>query len=103
MPESIAISSAAGICCCVGLVASLIVPWAGRQAGRSRRAVWSIGLVTAATLSFALSHYTMPRIYNIRLDLVFIPPLIVGTWIHALTVYAASPAAQGRSNRDNTE
>jgi hypothetical protein len=58
----------------------LTLPWLALLAGRTAAAVSAVVLAAAGTVAFLISNAYMPEKYNIRVDLVILPPLLVAAW-----------------------
>ena len=76
------------------LAASVLLPWTSRMAGSGYRIRWTTALALAATCLFLVSHFTMPRTYNIRLDLIVYPVLLLIIWVHCGIAAMVSLASQ---------
>jgi hypothetical protein len=81
--ESEFLARAFGLGMLVCLAASFLVPWISRARGRGYRVSRVVWLALAATLLFAAMHFTMPKKYNIRVDLLLVPLLLLAAWLHA--------------------
>jgi hypothetical protein len=81
--ESEFLSRAFGLGMLACLAASFLVPWISRARDRGYRVSRVAWLALAATLLFAAMHFTMPRKYNIRVDLLLVPLLLLAAWLHA--------------------
>ena len=86
-----------GMLACLG--ASLLLPWISASAGRGYRIRWTAALVLSATLLFLAMQWTMPRKYNIRVDLVICPPLLLIGWVHCAVLALVSSSRQPKNVR----
>ena len=70
----------AGICGLMGL----ILPWAALLVSRAAAAVSAGVLAAAGTVALLISNAYMPGKYNIRVDLVILPPLLLAVWVSCI-------------------
>jgi hypothetical protein len=80
--ESLALTMmySAGICGLIGIV----LPWLILLANRTAAAISAGILALAATLAFGISNVYMPGHFNIRVDLLILPPLLLIVWLQCL-------------------
>ena len=83
--ESESISSAAMIGCLFVIPLALAVPWGPKEI--RTRAWCALALTVVATAMFLVAQLTMPSRYNIRLDILFFPPLLLLAWIQCLVLW----------------
>lgn len=95
--ESLALTAmyAAGVCGLLGLTA----PWLALFVSRMAAAVTAGVLSATGTVAFLVSNVYMPAKYNIRVDLLFLPPLLLASWVVCIGL---SAAAVLRKKRDRT-
>ncbi len=73
------------------VAASLIFPWLWKASRGDFGLRWTACIAAAAIVAFLAAHFTMPREFNIRVDLVLFPiaMLVVGVqWFVLLLVSA---------------
>jgi len=77
--ENLALAAmfAAGICGLLGL----ILPWLGLLVSRTTAAVTAGAFATLGTVALLISNAYMPAKYNIRIDLLILPPLLLAVWL----------------------
>lgn len=88
--ESEIVSNFAGFGFLAAIVLALSFPWVALALDRGTQPAWTAAFTVLATLLFAICHFTMPSKYNIRVDLLIFPPLIVAAWIQSLGFGIAS-------------
>jgi hypothetical protein len=80
------------------LAGSVLLPWISKVSGSGYRIRWTAALALTATCLFVVSHFTMPRKYNIRMDLLIFPLMILIAWVHCGIVAMISRASRSREN-----
>lgn len=79
---SLAIAAMYGAIIC-GL-ASVVAPWIGLLISRRFAAATAGVLAAIGTALFLISNYYMPEHYNIRVDLLITPPLLLVGWLECV-------------------
>jgi len=87
--ESELVSNTAGFCFLAAIGVALAFPWVALELDRGVQTKWTAVLSGLATVLFLISHLTIPSKYNIRVDLVIFPPLILAAWVQCLAFWAA--------------
>jgi hypothetical protein len=82
----------------------LTVPWLALLASRVAAAVAAGVLAAVGTIAFLISNAYMPGKYNIRVDLCFLPPLMLAVWLECigLSVWALRAKHHGPGDRRRT-
>ena len=80
--ESEVLKRLPGLGMLVCLAASFVVPWMSETSAKGRVLAWTAGLALAATCLFAVMHFTTPKEYNIRVDLIICPFLLLVPWVN---------------------
>jgi|GEM_PF-3442208 len=73
---------AAGLCGVLGMV----LPWFVLLVHRSAAVAVATALTLAGTVAFLISTTCMPGRYNIRVDLVLLPPLLLVAWLECIAL-----------------
>jgi hypothetical protein len=88
--ESEVVSNTAGFCFLGAIGVALAFPWVALALDRGSQTKWTAVLAGLATVLFLTTHLTMPSKYNIRVDLLIFPPLILVAWLQCLGFWLAS-------------
>jgi hypothetical protein len=99
--ESLAITMmyAAGVCGLLGLA----LPWAIRRASEAAAAGTAGLLAAAGTAALLISNAHMPAKYDIRADLLFLPPLLLAAWVGCTRLSIAALRQRSRRTAADAE
>jgi hypothetical protein len=93
--ESLALTTmyTAGICGLLGIV----IPWLALLVNRAAAAISAGTLAFAATVAFLISNIYMPGHFNIRVDLLVLPPLLLMVWLQCVALSVLAMWQRGRA------
>jgi len=82
--ESLALTAmyAAGLCGLLGVA----LPWFVLLVRQSAAVVVAVAFTLAGTVAFLISTASMPGRFNIRVDLILLPPLLLVAWLECIAL-----------------
>jgi hypothetical protein len=99
--ESLALTTmyVAGVCGLLGLA----LPWAVRRASRAAAAGTAGLLAAAGTAALLISNAHMPGKYDIRADLLVLPPLLLAVWVGCIRLSISALRQRSRRTAADAE